>query len=62
MRSLGGLTSSVETLPGASREVAIFELFLEWSGKCKKWDGKLDSTLFRQKRTRFHPEWSAYQC
>ena len=32
--------ASVSNFPGASREVAILELFSDWSGKLKKWDGK----------------------
>ena len=52
---------SVHNFPGASREVTIFELFSEWSGKRKKWDGKLGLSFFCQKPTQFHLEWSAYQ-
>ena len=41
--------------------MTIFELFSDWSGKRKKWDGKLGLSFFCQKPTQFHPEWSAYQ-
>ena len=40
------LWDSVLHFPGASREVAILELFSDWSGKLKKWDGKLIMSFF----------------
>ena len=41
--------------------MTIFELFSDWSGKRKKWDGKLGLSFFYQKPTQFYPEWYAYQ-
>ena len=48
-----GIAGSVLNFPGASREMTILELFSEWDGKPKKWDGKLELSFFARNRPSF---------
>ena len=47
------LPRSAQTFPGTSREMALLELFSEWDGKRKKWDGKFVLSFFCRKHSQF---------